>query len=80
MPVTGEVIPLPARPSTQPGGRAPAPGELSLVQAFVNTHYDLELAHGAELLADAASLTSWLRDRGLIDRSAALREAARDRR
>jgi predicted RNA-binding Zn ribbon-like protein len=68
MAMTGEV---PA-PSTQPGGRAPAPGELSLVQAFLNSYYDLDHDHGAELLTDPASLASWLRGRGLIDGSAAL--------
>lgn len=62
-------------PSPQPGGRAPAPGELSLVQAFLNSYYDLELDHGAELLTDPASLAGWLRGRGLIDGPAALRPA-----
>jgi predicted RNA-binding Zn ribbon-like protein len=62
-------------PPAQPGGRAPAPGELSLLQAFLNSYYDLELDHGAELLTDPASLAGWLRDRGLIDDSAALRPA-----
>jgi predicted RNA-binding Zn ribbon-like protein len=71
MAMTGEN----SAPSSQPGGRAPAPGELSLVQAFLNSYYDLELDHGAELLTDPASLASWLRDRGLIDGSAALRPA-----
>jgi predicted RNA-binding Zn ribbon-like protein len=44
----------------QPGGREPAPGELFLVQAFINTHYDLEVEHGAELLATAADARRWL--------------------
>jgi predicted RNA-binding Zn ribbon-like protein len=57
------------RPSIQPGGRAPAPGELALVQAFVNSHYDLEYEHGAELLADPAALEDWLRRHGLLSRS-----------
>jgi predicted RNA-binding Zn ribbon-like protein len=43
------------------------------VQAFLNSFYDLELEHGAELLSDPASLESWLRRRGLIDGSGALR-------
>jgi predicted RNA-binding Zn ribbon-like protein len=50
----------------QPGGRRPAPGRLELVQAFVNTHYDLELDHGAEILRTRAALTGWLSRRGLI--------------
>jgi predicted RNA-binding Zn ribbon-like protein len=54
------------RRSTQPGGRAPAPGELALVQAFVNSHYDLEYEHGAELLADPAALERWLRRHRLL--------------
>jgi len=58
------------RSSVQPGGRPPAPGELALVQAFVNTHYDLELEHGAELLASPAGLARWLAARDLIEPSA----------
>ena len=50
----------------QPGGRAPAPGELALVQSFVNSHYDLELEHGADLFASPAALGLWLARRGLI--------------
>ena len=52
--------------ATQPGGRPPAPGALALVQAFVNTHYDLEFDHGAELLATPAALAAWLHRSGLI--------------
>ncbi len=52
-------------PSVQPGGRAPAPGALGLVQDFINTHYDLEVDHGAELLTSPESLASWLASRGL---------------
>ncbi|HWE32908.1 MAG TPA: CGNR zinc finger domain-containing protein [Solirubrobacteraceae bacterium] len=73
----------------QPGGRPPAPGELALVQAFINTHYDLEHVHGAELLADPAALARWLRERDLVagrtaldrrelDRALALREGLRE--
>jgi predicted RNA-binding Zn ribbon-like protein len=54
------------RASLQPGGRSPAPGALALVQAFVNTHYDLEIEHGAELLATPAALDRWLRGHGLL--------------
>lgn len=50
----------------QPGGRPPAPGELALVQAFINSHYDLELDHGADLLADPASCARWLGARDLL--------------
>jgi predicted RNA-binding Zn ribbon-like protein len=53
--------------SKQPGGRAPAPAELSLVQAFVNSHYDLEHEHGAELLSTPDRLAEWLRGHDLLD-------------
>jgi predicted RNA-binding Zn ribbon-like protein len=51
----------------QPGGRDPAPRQLALVQAFVNTHYDLELEHGADLFATPAALEAWMARRGLSD-------------
>jgi predicted RNA-binding Zn ribbon-like protein len=51
----------------QPGGRAPAPGSLALVQAFVNSNYDLEIEHGAELLDSPDGLREWLARRGLIE-------------
>jgi Putative stress-induced transcription regulator len=50
----------------QPGGRAPAPGELALVQAFINSHYDLEFDHGADLLGTPTALARWLRRYGLL--------------
>ncbi|MFZ0040887.1 MAG: CGNR zinc finger domain-containing protein [Solirubrobacteraceae bacterium] len=49
----------------QPGGRAPAPGQLAVVQAFINTHYDLEHDHGAEVLATPEALSVWLHRAGL---------------
>jgi predicted RNA-binding Zn ribbon-like protein len=59
----------------QPGGRAPAPGDLALVQAFINSNYSLdEHDHGAELLDSPEALTRWLRRRDLIDPGAALGE------
>jgi predicted RNA-binding Zn ribbon-like protein len=72
----------------QPGGRPPAPGELALVQAFVNTHYDLAAERGGEILVSAEALRDWLADRGLIkgrqrltghdlDRAVAVREGLR---
>jgi predicted RNA-binding Zn ribbon-like protein len=51
----------------QPGGRRPAPGALALVQAFVNTHYDLAGPRGAELLVNGEALHEWLSARGLIE-------------
>jgi predicted RNA-binding Zn ribbon-like protein len=61
-------------PSVQPGGRSPAPGALALVQAFINTHYDLEVDHGAEVLGSPAALRAWLTTRGLIGASAEVDE------
>ncbi len=54
-------------PSAQPGGRPPAPGELALVQSFINTHYDLEVNHGAEVFGTPRALRGWLLARGLIE-------------
>jgi predicted RNA-binding Zn ribbon-like protein len=50
----------------QPGGRQPTPGGLALVQAFMNTHYDLAADHGGEVLRDATSLSAWLAAHDLI--------------
>lgn len=61
--MTGEKLPLEA---PQPGGRKPAPGELALVQAFVNTHYDLTAERGGEILVAPAALRDWLAQRRLI--------------
>lgn len=70
----------------QPGGRGPAPGNLRVVQAFVNSNYDLEYEHGAELLDSPQALTRWLKRRGLpsteatqqdLERALQLREGLR---
>lgn len=72
----------------QPGGRPPAPGQLAVVQAFLNTHFDLVGEHGAEVLSSPASLGRWLTEAGLLatpaatddgdlDRALALRDALR---
>jgi predicted RNA-binding Zn ribbon-like protein len=50
----------------QPGGRPSAPGRLALVQAFINTHFDLEEDRGADLLASPEGLVAWLRRAGLL--------------
>jgi predicted RNA-binding Zn ribbon-like protein len=55
-------------PEKQPGGRAAAPGDLALVQAFVNSNYSLgEHDHGAELLSSPDALSTWLAKRELVD-------------
>jgi predicted RNA-binding Zn ribbon-like protein len=60
--------------AAQPGGRAPAPGELALVQEFINTHYDLEVCHGAEVLSSPSALKRWLRARALLASSSRVGE------
>jgi predicted RNA-binding Zn ribbon-like protein len=50
----------------QPGGRDPAPGELGLLQSFLNTHFDLVDEWGADLLGTPAELTEWFSARGLL--------------
>ena len=70
----------------QPAGRAPAPGRLGLVQAWVNAFWDLETA--AEAWPDPAAFGGWLAARGFSDArrptsadledAVAVREALRD--
>lgn len=62
------------RAGSQPGGRPPAPGSLALVQSFINTHFDLERDHGAEVLSSPAALGGWLTRAGLLERRAPVRE------
>jgi predicted RNA-binding Zn ribbon-like protein len=47
-----------------PGGRAPAPGRLALVQMLVNT---VDREHGPDLLDEVAGLSDWLDARGLLE-------------
>jgi predicted RNA-binding Zn ribbon-like protein len=56
----------------QPGGRKPAPGGRALVQAFLNTHYDLTSEDGDEMLTDPEALRRWLAAHALIDNQAPL--------
>jgi predicted RNA-binding Zn ribbon-like protein len=65
--------------STQPGGREQAPGELALVQAFINSHYDIDVKGGGELLATPAALREWLAAHSLIDSQARLTRRDCDR-
>lgn len=51
----------------QPGGREPAPGQLALVQAFVNTRWDLTAEPKGETLVSPEALHDWLRARALIE-------------
>jgi predicted RNA-binding Zn ribbon-like protein len=50
---------------TQPAGRAHAPGELRLVQDFVNS---VDLEDGPDLFATPESTRSWLVGKGLLGR------------
>jgi hypothetical protein len=54
--------------TVQPGGRAPAPGRLALVQMLVNT---VDREHGPDLFDDVAGLADWLQARGLLEPGAA---------
>ena len=75
-------------PDPQPGGRKPAPGELAVVQAFLNTRWDLTAPAHGETLVSPVALRDWLAARGLIgernrldprdlDRALAVREGLR---
>jgi predicted RNA-binding Zn ribbon-like protein len=70
--MAGEKLHLRPRSDRQPGGRAPAPGGLGPVQAFINTHYDLGHDHGAEVLSTPGALGRWLAARGLLTGAARL--------
>ncbi len=71
----------------EPGGRAPAPGALRLVQAFLNT---VDLEDGPDLLATPEGLRRWLDTQGLpggghqapqardLEQAIAVREALRN--
>lgn len=54
-----------AQPTTEPGRRAPAPGGLALVQAFLNTN---DIEGGRDAFATPGQLGRWLSERGLIER------------
>ncbi len=70
--VTGEGSPASA---AQPGGRTPAPGDLALVQEFLNTHYDLSGGSGEELLSSPPELAVWLSQHGLLEPETALSDS-----
>jgi predicted RNA-binding Zn ribbon-like protein len=59
----------------QPGQRPPAPGQLALVQAFLNTHFDLGERWGEEVLHSPDALGDWLSRHGLNGHAAPLRAA-----
>jgi predicted RNA-binding Zn ribbon-like protein len=47
----------------QPGGREPAPGELVLLQSFLNTYFALTEEWGADLLGTPERLFAWFSSR-----------------
>jgi predicted RNA-binding Zn ribbon-like protein len=63
----------------QPGARVPAPGELAVVQGFLNTHFDLIEEWGADVLATPAGLSRWFAARGLMTSRTNLAERDADR-
>jgi predicted RNA-binding Zn ribbon-like protein len=54
------------RLAPQPGRRSPAPGELSTVQSFINSHFDLVGEWGTDLFHTPAGLRDWCMREGLI--------------
>ncbi|HEY3556548.1 MAG TPA: CGNR zinc finger domain-containing protein [Kribbella sp.] len=54
------------QPDAQPGGRQPAPGDLALVQSFVNSRWNLDDRH-REQLDSPPALARWLHTHGLLD-------------
>ena len=59
----------------EPGGRAPAPPALRLVQLFLNTN---DVESGADELGTVEGLRSWLAGHGLLPDGARVGEADRD--
>jgi predicted RNA-binding Zn ribbon-like protein len=62
------------RTELQPGDREPAPGDLWLVQAFVNSRWDLE-HELQDQFADTDGLANWLLERDLIPAGTRVSEA-----
>jgi hypothetical protein len=56
----------PRHAERQPGERAPAPGDLGLVQAFVNTRWDLD-NELEEQLRSPSEIAAWLAERRLLE-------------
>ena len=65
-----------SQPTEQPGGRAPAPAGLAIVQDFLNT---TDLEEGPDDLADLDGLRAWLVDRDLATPDLPIREGDRRR-
>ena len=65
---TGSLTPPSER---QTGGRMPAPGQLALVQAFVNSRWDLDCGY-RDRFGDSGALGRWLAEHQLLERRARL--------
>ncbi len=61
-----------------PGNRRPAPGDLELVQTFLNSRWDLTSSNEEEL-ASPRALSTWFVEHGLFGRRYALTESDRRR-
>jgi predicted RNA-binding Zn ribbon-like protein len=66
------------RNELQPGDRRPAPGNLWLLQSFVNTRWDLE-RELEDKFGDRQGLATWLAERDLVDAGTPVSEADRRR-
>jgi predicted RNA-binding Zn ribbon-like protein len=62
------------RSEPQPGDRQPAPGDLWLVQAFVNSRWDLE-RDLQDQFGDTEGLATWLAERDLVPAGTPVSEA-----
>src|SRR5262245_54957619 len=58
-------------PHREPGGRAPAPLPLGLVQRFMNT---VDLLTHKDILTTPTAMGAWLAARGLLDESSPVTE------
>ena len=65
-------------PELQPSGRGPAPGELGLLQSFVNTQWNLDSVH-EDRFATPQDVADWLTARGLLERGTRLGAADLER-
>jgi len=63
------------RAQPQPGGREPAPGQLVVLQGFLNSHFDLVEEWGVDLLSTPVRASDWFVRRGLMSEQRRLNES-----
>jgi predicted RNA-binding Zn ribbon-like protein len=63
----------------QPGGRKPAPGELALVQSFLNTRWDVEDTLRSDIFTSPEAVANWMGSRGLVQGQPSLSQSDLDR-